>query len=200
MGRVLAGGPTAAVAAVSHQLGTTNICSIMTLPGFTAEGLLPPTPSGDPYVCDADGVRSHLVDLPGGQDWRRRLFDGWDLMRSSVSVIVPSARWWLWGCFVSNHAEPLWGDLERIDAVVILPASDVPTDPVALDHLLGYLRGAHEHHDVDVSFVLEVPSHHPHYTEVRAQLDGKWRPRATKGVADHRTRVLVPAGFIEVAP
>lgn len=72
-----------------------NVCSI--IPDFTSEGLLPLAEHGLPYACTRDEVRQRFVLDRGSPDWRVRLFDGWDLVRSVVAEFVPTATWWLWG-------------------------------------------------------------------------------------------------------
>jgi hypothetical protein len=54
---------------------------------------------------------------------------------------------------------------------------------------------------VDVGIVYDFDRAHPDYVSATVEaLETKWRPRATKGVADHSERTQVDAGFLEVEP
>jgi hypothetical protein len=74
----------------------------------------------------ADEIKPKFVIELGSSAWRVELFEGWQGLAGMVRSMVPSAWWWLWGCFVSNHPVPLFGDRELIGAVVVLPLLDVP--------------------------------------------------------------------------
>jgi hypothetical protein len=171
----------------------------MTIPPFNERGLLPPTDTGAGYPCQADEVEKRLVTELGSPEWRVSLFEGWDLLRRGVRQIVPIARWWLWGCFVSNHVTPLYGEHETVSAIVILPAADVPSDETGI-MLLDFVQGALDRHRVDAGYVFEFGLGHPAHLETVDALEIKYRPRAMVGVADHRSGELVPAGFLEVLP
>jgi hypothetical protein len=186
-------------AELSQVLATlANICSMM--PPFEPTGLLPPTTNGVPYVCTVDEVRKRFVEEVGAPPWRVYLFDRWELLRRSIGLVVPSARWWLWGCFISAHRTPQFGDYETIQAILLVPAADLPTadDQVAL--LVNSIRSAQEYHRVDLSIVVEFPPGDPRNIETMDALETKWRPRAVLNVADHASGEHVPAGFVEVQP
>lgn len=170
------------------------------LPPFDSNGLLPPTPHGEPYVCTVDEVRRHFVDDLGAPAWRVALFEGWDLVRRGVGLLVPSSRWWLWGCFVSSHPEPVFGQFETVQALVICPAVDLPQSDHEVAMLLNFIASAQEHHHVDLTAVYEFPLDHPAQLDAVDALEFKWRPRATRNIGDHVTKMLVPAGFVEVQP
>jgi hypothetical protein len=53
---------------------------------------------------------------------------------------------------------------------------------------------------VDVTPIFEHLPEHPDHLEAVDVREFKWRPRAAMNVADHRTKELVPAGFVEVRP
>lgn len=172
----------------------------MTIPDFDARGLLPPDSNGVGYQCQADEVQARFVTELGSPRWRVDLFDRWDLLRRGVRQLVPSARWWLWGCFVSNHAIPLFGDYETLSALVILPVAELPSDEAQGTMLLDFIQGALKNHRVDAARVFEFPQDNPHQLETIEALEYKYRPRATVGVADHSTKELESAGFLEVLP
>ena len=167
--------------------------------GFDDRGLLPPPPQDHGYGCTPAEIEQRFVTDLGSQQWRVDLFAGWDLLRGTVAQLVPSASWWLWGCFVSNHREPLFGELQDLSSVVILPVADLPSiDQGTM--LMQWLQGAGSSHRVDVAVVFGFDVAHPDHLETVEALELKWRPRALSGVADHATRELVPAGFLEVLP
>jgi hypothetical protein len=151
-------------------------------------------------LCTVAEVRQRFVDDLGAPSWRVTLFDGWDILRRGVAVFVPSARWWLWDCFISDHTEPLFGESETMQAVVILPAAHLPREEHEIAMLVDFIRSAQGRHGVDLTMVLEYPPGHPDNIETMDALEGRWRPRAVLNVADHVTRVRVPAGFVEVQP
>lgn len=169
------------------------------IPGFDERGLLPPPPQDHGYTCTPIEVEQRFVLDLGSPGWRRELFQGWDLLRGTVAQLVPSACWWLWGCFVSNHAEPLYGEDQDLSSLVLLPTDDLPT-PEQVAMLFQWLQGARTTHGVDVAIVFGFPEGHPDHLETMDALEMKWRPRALSNVADHITRELVPAGFLEVVP
>ena len=170
------------------------------LPPFNEAGLLPASPNGEPYPCTAAEVRAVFVDGLGAPAWRVELFEGWDLLRRGVAQLVPPARWWLWGCFISAHVEPLFGERETIQAVVLLPVPDLPATDHEIAMLVDFIGNAQDRHRVDATPIFERLPDHPDYLEAVDALEFKWRPRATMNVADHRTMELVPAGFVEVGP
>ncbi len=96
------------------------------IPPFDRRGLLPLMGADEPYRCSVGEVKQRLVTDRGLPEWRRSLFDGWDLLQRSVGVRVPSTRWWLWGCFVSDHAEPLDGEYQTVNALAFIPTVDLP--------------------------------------------------------------------------
>jgi hypothetical protein len=169
------------------------------LPDFTPEGLLPPTEHGLPYRCTRDEIYERFVVDRGSPDWRVRLFEGWDLVRLAVADVVPSATWWLWGCFVSSHELPLFGADETVSSIVILPAREVLREAHRRALLVEFLQSAEENHRVDVGIVYDFDTDHPDHLETIEALEFNWRPRASQGIADHATRELVDAGFLEVA-
>lgn len=117
-----------------------NVCS-MTVPAFDERGLLPPTEHGEGYVCTPSEIRQRFVVELGDTVWRASLFQGWDELRPGRSV-VPSAWWWLWGCFVSDHVRPLWGDDEVRDAVVVLAVQELVRKPEHGEMVLSVVQGA----------------------------------------------------------
>ena len=168
------------------------------IPDFNQDGLLHPPSTGFRIGARADEVRQRFVVERGSPDWRVRLFDGWDLVRNVVGEFFPSATWWLWGCFVSSHEHPVFGDDETCSAVVMLPVDELPS-PGQLAAAVGFLSSA-EQYGVDVGIVYEFDSGHPAHIDTIEALELVWRPRAIRGFADHVTKELVPAGFPEVTP
>jgi hypothetical protein len=168
------------------------------IPPFGEQGLLPAREHDLPYDCTADEIRQRFVVDLGSPAWRQALFDGWSLLRAATADFVPSARWWLWGCFVSSHEEPLFGEAETLSSIVILPASDLPPERHRLAMLLDFLGSAQQRHRVDVGIVYEFATQHPSYLDTVEALDFKWRPRASQNIADHATKLLVRAGYLEV--
>jgi hypothetical protein len=169
------------------------------IPPFTPEGLLPPTEHNRPYGCTRDEVRERFVVERGSTPWRVQLFEGWELVCNVVADIVPGAIWWVWGCFVSAHEDPLFGEAESLSTIVILPFRQLPSEPHRLALLLDFLHGAEERHRVDVGIVYAYDPDHPGYVaQTVGALEFKWRPRAGMGVADHTSKELVPAGYLEV--
>jgi len=73
------------------------------------------------------------------------------------------AIWWLWGCFVSNHEEPLFGEHESMSCLVILPVAGLTVDSPSVTMLVDFLRGAEERHRVDVGIVYDLDRAHPDY-------------------------------------
>jgi hypothetical protein len=151
----------------------------MTIPAFDGRGLLPPTTNGPGYTCSAEEVQTRFVTDLGSPEWRVGLFDGWDLLRRAVRQLVPSARWWLWGCFVSNHVAPLFGEHETLNALVILPVAELPSDEAQGTMLLNFIQGALQNHRVDAAWVFEFAPESPQHIETIENLEYKYRPRAT---------------------
>jgi hypothetical protein len=172
----------------------------MTIPAFDHRGLLPPNLNGAGYVCTPEEIETRLVGELGAPVWRLALYNGWDSVRRTVLSLAPTARWWLWGCFVSNHPEPLWGDLEVLSSIVILPVTELPRQLEHLELLMTFIQAAQTNYRVDVGAVFEFEPDDPNHLDTIDELEFKWRPRATLGIADHVTRVLEPAGFLEVLP
>ncbi len=169
------------------------------IPPFTPEGLLPPTDHGEPYACTRDEIEQRFVIERGSPQWRVTLFDGWDLVSVAVADLVPGATWWLWGCFVSAHEDPLFGDAESLSALVLLPVASMPASPGQRAVLVDFLHAAEQNYRVDVRIVFEYEREHPSYVDVTQEaLEFRWRPSASLGVADHTTKELVPAGFVKV--
>lgn len=168
------------------------------LPEFTAGGLLPPRDDGRPYQTDMDEIRQRFVLERGSPRWRAALFDGWSNVRSVVAELCPGATWWLWGCFVSSHDEPLFGDHESLSTMVILPAREL-TNSALTQTLVSFLAGAEEQHRVDVRRVVAFDADDPRYLDT-VDLVARWRAQARVNVADHTTKELVPAGWLEVRP
>jgi hypothetical protein len=167
------------------------------IPPFSESGLLPPDPMDQGYDCSAAEVEQRLVVELGSPDWRVRLFQGWEIVRRTVSELVPTARWWLWGCFISSHLDPLWGEDEVLSSLVILPVADLPKDNLTA-MLVSFLQVAPEQHYVDAAFVFDFAEGSDEHLETIDALEFKWRPRAILGVADHATGELEPAGFLEI--
>lgn len=168
------------------------------IPDFDVRGLLPPSSHGEGYQCGLGEIRRRFVEDLGSPAWRVGLMAGVEKLTGVVWSMVPSAWWWLWGCFVSNHPEPLFGDREVITAVVVLPVADLPIRREHIEMLLTYIQGAQETCRVDCGFVFEFPEGDPRRLDTTEDLELKYRDRATSGVADHVSRQLVPAGFLEV--
>lgn len=169
------------------------------IPEFDERGLLPAPPLGHGYTCTPAGVEQRFVVDLGSPRWRVDLFRGWDLLRGTVAQLVPTASWWLWGCFVSNHLEPLYREFQDLSSLVTLPVHDLPSTEQGT-MLLQWLQDARSTHRVDVATVFGFPVDHSEHLETVDALEMKWRPRALSNVADHDTRELVPAGFLEVLP
>lgn len=182
-----------------HTLSVdTNRCSM--IPPFTTDGLLPPSLDGRGHECSPTDVRQRFVDDLDAPAWRVSLFEGWNEIRAGVSRLVPESRWWLWSCFVSNHPVPLFGEAETLEALVILPVQSVPTSDAELSLLSAALDPGRAQNVLRVvlAVVYEHPPNHPDRIESIEALEYKWRPRAILNVADHNSRDLVPAGFLEV--
>lgn len=167
------------------------------IPPFGSNGLLQPTEGDVPYECTVDEVRERLVVEPGGQAWRSELFESWELLFLAVRNVVPSARWWLWGNLVSNHPEPLFGPHQTVDAATLLPAGDLPTTGPELTMLVDFLRTAHLRHRVDVTTVFLFAPDDPRHLSGVAVLE-EARARAARNIADYESKLLIPAGFVEV--
>jgi hypothetical protein len=167
------------------------------IPPFDEHGLLPP--SDFPYQTTMDEIEQRFVLDVGSAAWRVELLDGFKLVCSAVGGTVPSARWWLWGCFVSNHAEPVMGNNQVMNSLAILPVRDLPQSDAGLAMLVGFLQVAERNHRVDAPWVYEFEPGDDGNLDTMEALE-KWRPRAQVGIADHSTRDLVPAGFVEVLP
>ncbi len=170
------------------------------IPPFDPEtGLLPPHPDGFGYPCSAEDVRVRLVEDLGSTPWRVELFDGWRRLHAGIADLVPSARWWLWGCFVTSHAEPLWADRQWVDCLVQIEVSDLPAPEARQDQLAALVdTGWAQQLRVDLAVVYVYPTTHPGNLVSVEMLESKWRPRATVNIADHEAMELVPAGFLEV--
>ena len=168
------------------------------IPPFDSRGLLPPSAHGEGYLCTAGEIRKRFVEDLGSPSWRVELFAGWEKLAGVVWSMVPSAWWWLWGCFVSNHPAPLFGEREVMTAVVVLPVADLPSQREHIEMLRTYIQGAQETCRVDCGFVIEFPEGDERRLDTTEDLEFKYRDRATSAVADHVSRDLVPAGFLEV--
>lgn len=66
--------------------------------------------------------------------------------------------------------------------------------------LVNFIQRTPEEHSIDAGFVFEFSEGTDEFLETLDALDFKWRRRAIVGVADHSTKELVPAGFLEVGP
>lgn len=100
---------------------------------------------------------------------------------------------------MTSHEQPIFGDDETISAVVMLPVRELP-DRGQLTAVVSFLRSAGEQQGVDIGIVYEFEPDHPAYVDTMDELEWKWRPRAAAGFADHMTKELVPAGYLEVRP
>jgi hypothetical protein len=169
------------------------------IPEFGSGGLLPPAPGDQGYRCTLSEVEKRFVLDIGSPDWRTELFRNWSGLRVAVGEMVLSAWWWLWGCFISNHREPLFGDLEVLSSLVILPVVDLP-DINLITMVVHSLQAAESNFKVDASYVFEFPAGDENVIETMEALEFLYRPRVSRGIEDHESKVLVPAGFIEVGP
>jgi hypothetical protein len=167
------------------------------IPEFGPGGLLLPNEQSLPYQCTLEEVERRLVTDMGSPAWRVRLFQGWATVRSSVHELVPTARWWLWGCFVSNHPDPLWGSDEVLSSLVILPADEMPEAGIA-SMLISYLQLARTEDAVDAAWVVDFPNGSEESLDTIEAIEFKWRPRAAVGIADHSSMELSPAGYLEI--
>jgi hypothetical protein len=170
------------------------------LPQFNTLGVLPPTPDQSPYACDRSEAEQRFVSDFGSPNWRRTLFDGWDLLRTSIAIIAPSARWWIWGSLVTNRVEPLFGDLATADAVVLIPAKQLPDEAGQRALLMASVRTAEQYHRVDVHapvFEFELSDSRRAATDA-AML--KLRRRASRSIVDDSTMAQIDSGFIEILP
>jgi hypothetical protein len=138
-----------------------------------------------------------VLDL-GSPTWRTELFDRFRAVHAATAATVPSTRWWLWGCFVSNHATPVMGNNQVMNALAILPEPELRGLGARLTMLVGFLQAAEMNYGVDAAIVYEFEPGDDRNVETLEALEGKWRPRAQVGIADHSTGSLVPAGFVEV--
>lgn len=163
------------------------------LPEFSPGGLLPPSASGEPYSATIDEIRIVFVEPFPDAPWRLDLFRQWALVRAFVESMIPGARWWLWGCFVSNHEEPLFGEYQSLSSLVFLPpVVDLSNEQVGT--LIHFLQGAEERRRVDVAILFNEIQ-----TQSFAEAVAKWRRRAQRGVAHHMSKELVDCGFVEVS-
>jgi hypothetical protein len=80
---------------------------------------------------------------------------GFKLVRSAVAGTVHSARWWLWGSFVSNHVEAVTATDQVMKSLVILPVRDLPQSDGGLAMLVGFRQVAERNHRVDAPRVYE---------------------------------------------
>ena len=172
---------------------------IAMLPPFTSEGVLPPTADGAPYPGSRDEVETQFVIGLGNPPWRRALFDGWDLLRSSVAQLVPSARWWLWGSLITNVPEPLFGHRATLRAVVRVDIEALPRTAGGLALLVASIHSAETLHRVDASLAIGYPPHDPRSPDAVADL-ANWQHQAGRAIVDLQSREMIPAGFIEVQP
>lgn len=169
------------------------------IPPFGDSGLLPSS-DGLPYPTTMDEVERRFVLDRGSIAWRVELFSGFKIVHAAVIEIVPSARWWLWGCFVSNHREPAMGNNQVISALTILPEPELRVlGSARLAMLLAFLQAAEKNYRVDAAIVFEFQPDDDRRIETMDALEGKWRPRAERGDADHSGGELVPAGFVELS-
>ncbi|MHB8246133.1 MAG: DUF6932 family protein [Acidimicrobiales bacterium] len=167
------------------------------IPPFDDRGLLP---SSDlPYSTTMDEVEQRFVVELDSPAWRVELFDGFKLVHAAVAESVPSAYWWLWGCFVSNHQDPVMGNSQVMNSLAILPVRDLPLSPAGLAMVVGFLQVAEINHRVDAPMVYEFDPGDEQNIDTMEALE-KWRPRAEMGVADHGSGLLVPARFLELLP
>lgn len=165
------------------------------IPVFTPEGVLPPSPDGQPYICTRDEAEEHLVLALGDTPWRRSLFDEWDLLRGSIAVVVPSARWWLWGSLVTAMPEPLFGERATVNTAVVVHPAGLPADPAALGLLASSVHSALSLHRVDAKLIVAA-----NHRDARAHELQVWRRRASRAIVDLESREMIPSGFIEVLP
>ena len=172
---------------------------ITLLPRFNDSGVLPPAPDGSPYLCSRDEVEQHFVINFGDALWRRTLFDGWDLLRSSIAQLVPNARWWLWGSLITATPEPLFGDRAFTRGVVLIDLADLPRDSPARNLLAGSVFSAEQLHQVDASLWVGYPTHDPRRRAADDDLRN-WRHQASRAIVDLQSREMIPAGYIEVQP
>ena len=166
---------------------------ITLLPPFTTDGVLPPTPDGTPHVCTRDEVDRHFVAAFGNAPWRRTLFDGWDLLRSSIAQHVPSARWWLWGSLITAIPEPLSGERATVSAVLHIDTEALPSAASGLGLLGASVHSALHLHSVDTHLLIHRPSLAPDELAL-------WARRASQAIVDPQSREMIPAGYIEVQP
>lgn len=170
------------------------------IPEFDPRGLLSLPADGLPFATSLDEIERRLVIDLGSPEWRVRLFSGLKVVHATVASLVPSARWWLWGCFVSNHPEPLDGKHQVISALTVLPDVEFHDLGDREPALVTFLRVAEQTYKVDAGIVIEFEPGDDRNLETMDAMEGKWRPRAQRGVADHSTRLLEPAGYVEVLP
>ncbi len=174
-----------------------NICLIV-IPPFTADGVLPATPDGEPYQCAVPDVERRFVTEQGSPTWRRVLFDGWDLVRSSVDVVAPNARWWIWGSLVTDRATPLFGEMAVVDVALIIPVTEPSLGLAEVTLLRATQQSALQDHHVDIHGVVfesETDDERARVTEMTLE---KLRSRATRNIVDDSTMQQFDAGFIEV--
>lgn len=87
-----------------------------------------------------------------------------------------------------------------MSSAVLLPVSAMPTEEHRVAALLHLLQGAEETYRVDVHRVFEYPQDHVDHLVTVDALEFLVRPRASVSVADADTKLLEPAGFVEVRP
>lgn len=169
------------------------------IPNFTSDGVLPPSSGNQPYACTRHEVEQRFVLSADPRPWRRALFDGWDLLRSSVAHLAPGTRWWLWGSLITHLPEPLFGHLATVRAAAFVDPMQLPIEPESISLLLASIHSAETLHLVDATLVVTYEPPHPLAAFAQETTD-TWRRQAALNIVDLHSKEAIPAGFIEVSP
>lgn len=124
--------------------------------------------------------------------------DGFRNVAMLVKDDCLGAYWWVWGRFVSNLAEPQFGDREALTCLAFLPLVDLDALPShRAAEVLNVLQRADQENSVDAGWVIDFPSGHNGVADTMGSLESKWRPRAIRSPIEDDDN---PVGYIEVRP
>lgn len=104
----------------------------MTVPPLTPDGVLPPSPDGEPYAAYPSDVEALFVT----DDQREAIWARFCALRELAEQagggpLVTPLTWWIWRRFITSAP-----DVDQIDVVLFVP----PTTPPAFGTLSGMLR------------------------------------------------------------
>ncbi|MCU0116162.1 DUF6932 family protein [Curtobacterium poinsettiae] len=110
----------------------------MTIPATTEPlGLLPP----GRHACTIDELEEHFVTNAPFSDERRLIFDAFMVWVRAVGVLLPGARCWVDGGFVTHKA---WAAPHDVDVVVFATADALDALSEANQQLLMSMMTHHE--------------------------------------------------------